>query len=63
MSDVQILMTGLLLTESSCWHDGWLWFCDRAAGEVIAVDIEDGRGRSRVVTHVSSFPCCIDWLP
>ena len=56
----QILMTGLAFGESPRWHNGRLWLSDWAAEEVIAVDLD---GRSEVITHVLSFPFCIDFLP
>jgi sugar lactone lactonase YvrE len=56
----EILMTGIAFGESPRWHDGRLWFCDWAAEELIAVDLD---GRSEVIARVPSFPFCIDWLP
>jgi sugar lactone lactonase YvrE len=60
MSDLRILMSGIVFGESPRWHEGRLWFCDWGAEELIAVD---GEGRSEVVERVRSFPFCIDWLP
>jgi sugar lactone lactonase YvrE len=56
----EILMTGISFGESPRWHDGRLWFCDWAAEELIAVDLD---GTSEVIAAVHSFPFSIDWLP
>ena len=58
--ELQTLMTGLAFGESPRWHDDRLWFSDWGAQEVIAVDLE---GKSEVITHIQSFPFCIDFLP
>jgi sugar lactone lactonase YvrE len=59
MTEVNTLMTGLVLGESPRWHDDRLWFSDWGAQEIIAVDLD---GESEVILRVSSFPFCIDWL-
>jgi sugar lactone lactonase YvrE len=56
----KVLMSGIAFGEQPRWHDGRLWFSDWGPGEVIAVDLD---GRSEVMLHVGSFPCCADWLP
>lgn len=53
-------MSGIAFGEQPRWHDGRLWFSDWGPGEVIAVDL---CGRSEIMRHVGSFPCCADWLP
>ena len=58
--ELQTLMTGLAFGESPRWHADRLWFSDWGAQEVIAVDLE---GKSEVITHIQSFPFCIDFLP
>lgn len=60
MAEVRTLMTGIVFGEQPRWHDDRLWFADCGTREVIALDLE---GRSEVVLRVSSFPCCVDWLP
>src|ERR1700730_9584709 len=60
MSELHTLLTGLVFGESPRWHDDRLWFSDWGAQEVIAVDLD---GRSEVITHIQSFPFCIDFLP
>jgi sugar lactone lactonase YvrE len=60
MAQLHTLVTGLGLVESPRWHDGRLWVSDWFAGEILAVDLA---GESEVMTHVSSFPICFDWLP
>jgi len=57
--ELNVLMTGIAFGESPRWHEDRLWFCDWAAQELIAVDLE---GRSEVMARVPSFPFCIDWL-
>ncbi|MBZ5525903.1 MAG: SMP-30/gluconolactonase/LRE family protein [Acidobacteriia bacterium] len=69
-SEVQTLMSGLLLVESPRWHEDRLWFSDWGLQEVIAVDLE---GRSEVMVRVPTNveregavargPFSIDWLP
>ena len=60
MSELQILMHGLMFPESPRWHEDRLWLADWGAQEVIAVDLQ---GQSDVIVSVPSFPFCIDWLP
>ena len=60
MPELHTLMTGLVFGESPRWHDNRLWFSDWGAQEVIAVDLD---GKSEVITHIQSFPFCIDFLP
>ena len=38
ISDVQVLMTGLVFGEQPRWHEDRLWFSDWGTQEVIAVD-------------------------
>jgi sugar lactone lactonase YvrE len=60
MSTPTILLTGLTFGESPRWHEGRLWLCDWAQGEIIAVDRD---GKSEVMARVPTFPFCIDPLP
>jgi sugar lactone lactonase YvrE len=64
MSDLNILMTGIVFGESTRWHDGRLWFADWATQEIIAVD---PAGKSEVMLRVPGAddfsPVCFDWLP
>src|SRR5260370_26984602 len=60
MSELHTLITGLVFGESPRWHDDRLWFSDWGAQEVIAVDLS---GKREVITHIQSFPFCIDFLP
>ena len=57
---MRTLLTGLVFGESARWHDGRMWLCDWGTGEVLTVERD---GNRRVVTRVSSYPLCIDWLP
>ena len=54
-----MLLDGIVMGESVRWHDGYLWFCDWGAGEVIRV--EDGR--PVVQARMTGLPFCIDWTP
>jgi sugar lactone lactonase YvrE len=56
----KVLMRGIAFGEQPRWHDARLWFADWGPGEVIAADLD---GRSELMLHVGSFPCCADWLP
>lgn len=60
MPDPHILIDGVVFGESPRWHDGRLWFCDWAAGQVIAVD---PAGCREVVLTVDfpAFPMSIDF--
>jgi sugar lactone lactonase YvrE len=61
VTELQTLLTGLVVGESPRWHDGRLWLANWGAGEVVAVDTE---GRSEVMLQVpTTIPFSIDWLP
>jgi sugar lactone lactonase YvrE len=60
MSDVHVLMNGLVFGEQPRWHGDRLWFSDWGTQEVIAVDLD---GNSEVMLRGKSFPLCVDWLP
>ena len=60
MSDLHVLMNGVVFGEQPRWHDDRLWFSDWGTREVIAVDLD---GRSEVMLKWRSFPLCVDWLP
>jgi len=60
VTDIRVLLEGILFGEQPRWHDGRLWFSDWGALEVIAADLG---GNSEVILRVDSFPCCVDWLP
>lgn len=61
MSELQTLMTGLVVGESPRWHEGRLWFSNWGAQEIVAMDPD---GHSEVVTRVpTTVPFSIDWLP
>jgi sugar lactone lactonase YvrE len=60
MTDVGVLMDGLVFGEQPRWHDDRLWFSDWGTQEVIAVDMD---GESEVALRGRSFPLCVDWLP
>src|SRR5579863_5595404 len=46
-----VLLGDLALVESPRWRDGRLWFCDWAAGEIVAVDLA---GRRETILAMSS---------
>jgi sugar lactone lactonase YvrE len=60
MTDLSVLMDGLVFGEQPRWHDDRLWFSDWGTQEVIAVDLD---GNREVVLRGRSFPLCVDWLP
>ena len=59
-SQPTLLLKNLQLVESPRWHDGQLWFSDWMAQELRTVDLT---GNSELISKVSSFPFCFDWLP
>jgi sugar lactone lactonase YvrE len=60
MHELQILTTGIMFGEQPRWHEGRLWLSDWGTRDIVAVDLD---GRSEIVLHAPSFPCCVDWLP
>ncbi len=64
MSDLRMLMDGIVFGESLRWHEGRLWFADWARQEIIAVDLN---GKSEVMLPAPGegdfSPVCFDWLP
>jgi sugar lactone lactonase YvrE len=73
MAEPRILLTGVLFGESVRWRDGWVWFADWGAREIVrvregadvgvaATGIRAG-GVREVVTRMPVFPFSIDWLP
>ena len=56
---MRVMLDGLVLGESTRWHEGRLWFCDWGAGEIVVVE----EGEPRVVARIDDLPFCIDWLP
>jgi sugar lactone lactonase YvrE len=60
MDAPRVVLTGLVMGESTRWHEGRLWFCDWGAGEIIVVDAD---GTSSVEARMRGLPFCIDWLP
>jgi sugar lactone lactonase YvrE len=59
--EAQLLLTDLVIGESSRWHEGRLWLANWGTGEVVAVDLE---GRSEVVGEgPPGLGWSIDWLP
>ena len=64
MSELQILMTGLVFAESPRWHDDRLWFADWGAQEVIAVDLAGPeRGHRRVPSFPFFYRLAARWTP
>jgi sugar lactone lactonase YvrE len=60
MSEVRVLLSGLVFGEQPRWHEDRLWFSDWGTQEVIAVDLQ---GNSETMLSGRSFPLCVDWLP
>src|SRR5919204_3018223 len=60
-SEVQPLLTDLVIGESPRWHDGRLWFAHWGAGEIVAVDLEGNR--EVVAEGPPHLGWSIDWLP
>lgn len=58
MSDLRVLLSGLLMTEAPRWHADRLWFSDWIARELIAVDLA---GNKQIVARPPSMPFCFDW--
>jgi sugar lactone lactonase YvrE len=61
MTELQTLLTGLVVGESPRWHEGRLWFSHWGAEEIIAVDPD---GTSEVIAPgPRRAGYSIDWLP
>jgi sugar lactone lactonase YvrE len=59
MADPEVILDGIVLGESTRWHDGRIWFSDWGAGGILTlVD-----GKPDVVAHMTGMPFCFDWLP
>src|SRR6266568_7833974 len=61
MSDLRILMRGIVFGESPRWHEGRLWFCNWGAREIVAVDVDGNREVIAPGPKMGGY--CIDWLP
>ncbi len=53
-------MEGIVFGESPRWHDGQVWFSDRDANQVVALEAD---GSYEVMAALPSFPMCIDFMP
>ncbi len=60
MSAPEVLMEGIVFGESPRWHDGQVWFSDRDANQVVALEAD---GSYEVMAALPSFPMCIDFMP
>jgi sugar lactone lactonase YvrE len=61
VTDVQQLMSGLVVGESPRWHADRLWFSNWGAQEIVAID---GAGNREVVGHSPTLAgYSLDWLP
>ena len=60
MADPRTLLSGVVFGESVRWRDGWVWFADWGAREIVRVRVGGGR---EVVARMPVFPFSIDWLP
>lgn len=60
-TEIETLLSGLVVGESPRWHDGKLWFCNWGGPREIRT--LDAEGKSEVVGH-GPVPAgyCIDWL-
>lgn len=60
MTELRVLLSGILFGEQPRWHEDRLWFSDWGTREIIAVDLDGG---AEVILKAPAFPCCVDWLP
>ena len=58
MSDLRVVLDGLLFPEDPRWHDGRLVFSDVHAGDVISMSVD---GEAEVVCSVPSYPSGLGW--
>jgi sugar lactone lactonase YvrE len=64
VSDLRVLMDGVVFGESLRWHDERLWFADWGRQEIVAVDLDGKSEVSLAVPGTGGFnPACLDWLP
>jgi sugar lactone lactonase YvrE len=57
---MDVILDGLLFTESPRWHAGRLWVSDWGAGRVWSLG---PNGERTLEAEVDSFPLCFDFLP
>jgi sugar lactone lactonase YvrE len=58
VTDVELLLDGLMFPEGPRWRDGRLYFSDFYALEVVAVDLE---GRRETIVEVPEQPSGLGW--
>src|SRR5437763_9637945 len=62
MGELNRMIDGLGIPESTRWRDGKVWLCNWGAGDVLAVAAD---GRSALIAQLTprTLPFSIDWLP
>lgn len=58
-SETQTLLGNLIFPEAPRWHDGWLWFTDQHAQQVIRVNLQ---GKSEIIATLDDLPGGLGWL-
>jgi sugar lactone lactonase YvrE len=58
MSELTTLVTGRGLVESPRWHDGWFWFADWTAGEILRLGDD---GAVEVMARAAAPPLSFDF--
>ncbi|MES9943063.1 MAG: gluconokinase, GntK/IdnK-type [Candidatus Thiodiazotropha sp. 6PLUC2] len=59
-SQTQLLLDGLMFPEAPRWRDGWLWFTDQHAQQVVRVNLQ---GESETIATLDDLPGGLGWLP
>ncbi|MCU7811213.1 MAG: SMP-30/gluconolactonase/LRE family protein [Candidatus Thiodiazotropha sp. (ex Notomyrtea botanica)] len=58
--ETRVLLDQLMFPEAPRWRDGWLWFTDQHARQIIRVN---PHGESDVVATLDDLPGGLGWLP
>ncbi|MET0043605.1 MAG: gluconokinase, GntK/IdnK-type [Candidatus Thiodiazotropha sp. 6PLUC3] len=59
-SQTQLLLDGLMFPEAPRWRDGWFWFTDQHAQQVVRVNLQ---GESETIATLDDLPGGLGWLP
>jgi carbohydrate kinase (thermoresistant glucokinase family) len=58
--ETEVLLDGLMFPEGPRWRDGWFWFTDQHAQQVVRVNLQ---AESEVLADLDDLPGGLGWLP